>query len=737
MITVNWIHLSDLHVGVSGQSWDWPTMEYELISDIRRLYRLNASPWDLVFFTGDLTQSAEKEQFDKVSKILDTILSVIEGLQKYRPVLLAVPGNHDLKRPHRDRFPAELNQLKVWSEDERLRTGFWTNKSHTSRKAVERIFANYAVWWNSWVKNQDLVRRLEYRAGLLPGDFSAVLTKGGYKVGIIGLNTSMMHLGDEECWSKMVLGTAQIQELCGHNHYEWFQQHIHSVLLTHHPVDWLSEGSSRDYYTNIAPQDRFLTHFYGHVHLANNRTVSDDTVTYRFSQGACLFGERNPKDDSNRLFGYSTGALAIDEDMSTLRFWPRQAIATKPQGSFVLMQRPIKNAQSDQGTIAEAVSSPFRQEVSDNPSVRQVDPNSTSVSLVGIKSNELIPRSAGSPYESSEYVDRISEGNRAFECLNNRGKIAMIVGPPRYGKSTFTNYLLDSCKRTDAAQAKNTLVIRITLPPRDSVMLHDYQDYLHHVASEIAIKTQSRDCLDSEWKLSGSVGTKLMSFLHAGVLSRAHNRWGTATGRIFLVIDRLEFALALKNMEEFLSLLRSFAEEEDDPLWHPLRIIVQSQATKSDYLEKCEFRQSPVVNALEQIHLQPFGEKQLRFLLRRYKVDCDEKSMENLHSQFGGHPYFTRLILDEARERNNLSEALQTCRSKDSYLRAKIREHYSWVYQDLELMRVLSRFVQPDKPLELPASVSQTLLRAGLLKRASDESELYWACTMFPQCLFR
>ncbi len=35
--TFNWLHLSDLHVGMSDQDWLWPTLKHSFYADRRHL----------------------------------------------------------------------------------------------------------------------------------------------------------------------------------------------------------------------------------------------------------------------------------------------------------------------------------------------------------------------------------------------------------------------------------------------------------------------------------------------------------------------------------------------------------------------------------------------------------------------------------------------------------------------------------------------------------------------------
>jgi 3',5'-cyclic AMP phosphodiesterase CpdA len=64
-----WVHLSDLHVGMSDQDWLWPTFKRSLYDDLKRLHdRVGA--WDTIIFSGDLTQRGARAEFDKLDAIL-------------------------------------------------------------------------------------------------------------------------------------------------------------------------------------------------------------------------------------------------------------------------------------------------------------------------------------------------------------------------------------------------------------------------------------------------------------------------------------------------------------------------------------------------------------------------------------------------------------------------------------------------------------------------------------------
>ena len=77
-----------------------------------------------MLFTGDLTQSADPQQFREFTQTLDEIFKHLRSLGS-DPVLLVVPGNHDLV------WPVKLNPavrlLLEWTKQPQVRDEFWSS----------------------------------------------------------------------------------------------------------------------------------------------------------------------------------------------------------------------------------------------------------------------------------------------------------------------------------------------------------------------------------------------------------------------------------------------------------------------------------------------------------------------------------------------------------------------------------------------------------------------------------
>src|SRR5579872_6304870 len=162
MTVLNWLHLTDLHQGMTDQDWLWPTTRRALFDDLAKVHD-HAGPWDLVLFTGDLTQRGSSDEFKRLENTLGDLWDHLDDLGSH-PLLLAVPGNHDLVRPDPEDPTTVL--LGDWTTKANVRDAFWKPGSKY-QQPIHDAFAAYQAFWD----------RAAHRpaagvvAGLLPGDF--------------------------------------------------------------------------------------------------------------------------------------------------------------------------------------------------------------------------------------------------------------------------------------------------------------------------------------------------------------------------------------------------------------------------------------------------------------------------------------------------------------------------------------------------------------------------------------
>lgn len=336
MAKITWLHFTDLHQGLSEQEWSFPNVFDEFCKDLKDLHE-KVNQIDLILFTGDLTQGhktreLQRKQFEGLNATLQDLKDCLAELGSH-PKLVVVPGNHDLLRI--DENLAVATALEDWHSKEKISKVFWSDANNEYRKAVELAFAEYQEWLKS-----PSIPLLDYNKGLLPGDFSATFEKDGIKLGVVGLNSAFLQLTDRNYKGELDLHIQQIQQkpseneppACHPNLAKWIEKHDVSILMTHHPDDWLSEKAKSHFNENIYTPGRFLFHAFGHMHDPKEIRFSIAGAKPKiFLQGASLFGReyfnsKNGKTEK-RIHGYSLGSISIEGGQGSLEVWPR--IATK------------------------------------------------------------------------------------------------------------------------------------------------------------------------------------------------------------------------------------------------------------------------------------------------------------------------------------------------------------------------------------------------------------------------
>jgi predicted MPP superfamily phosphohydrolase len=345
-----WLHLTDLHFGMSGQKWLWPNIREEFFRDLEKLHR-KSGPWDLVLFTGDFVQKGGADEFEKLNEMLDGLWEHLRKLGS-DPVLVGVPGNHDLVRP-KAADPVVAALRTGWG-DMHVQREFWTKPKSAYRKAIQKAFKNYTTWWAA----HTLPRLDSHRPGLLPGDFSATIEKGGRKLGVVGLNTTFLQLEGGDYKGKLAVSPQQFHQACGNDGVSWVREHDLCILLTHQPPDWLRPESQQNLYGEIAVPGRFAVHLFGHMHESATRTLAQGGADARREwQGCSLFGleEWGEAAKELRLHGYSAGRVELTDATCFIRIWPRKA-EPHQAGHRHIVPDPSHTLEEDEGTRPEPLS---------------------------------------------------------------------------------------------------------------------------------------------------------------------------------------------------------------------------------------------------------------------------------------------------------------------------------------------------------------------------------------------
>jgi hypothetical protein len=358
--TFSWLHLTDLHFGLSGQDSLWPTLRAPFLDDLAALHA-QTGPWDAVFFTGDLVQQGKSAEYQAMQiEVLTRLWDTLRALGSGHAVLLAVPGNHDLFRPNPDDDNGSaVEALLDIDRFKRIAPKFWDKPGCDYRTVVNNAFGAYTEWWDDLAQRpQPLAHKLTQ--GMLPGDFACTLAAGGQKIGIVGLNTAFLQLGGGDYHGKLEWDARQLQAVCGAVD-DWQKRHALCLLLTHQGPDWLSQTAQKTGASEIAPAGRFALHLFGHMHETGLQTIhiGGNPLATRQFQAASVFGmDRYGNPPSvQRSHGYCVGKIEFNAGQAgqaSLRLWPRVAVNHTGPWRFV---PDVQNAhlQNDGGTQPESL----------------------------------------------------------------------------------------------------------------------------------------------------------------------------------------------------------------------------------------------------------------------------------------------------------------------------------------------------------------------------------------------
>ena len=319
---IDWLHLTDLHRGVKEGNYLWPGVKEIVFEDLKRLRDI-CGPWDFVLFTGDLTQAGTSEDFQRATEFLEELWQHFSSLG-CTPMLLAIPGNHDLHRPtQEERKRPCVKLLLQWEQQIDVQREFWEEPASEYRKFISEIFGNYQIWWEGCPFKPANVTH-----GSLPGDFSVTIEKNGVKFGVVGLNSSFLQISEDNFQGKLAVHPRQFHDVCENDGPAWIRRHQACLLLTHHPPSWLNPVSQRELCEEINAYGRFAVHLCGHMHDTAFREIGEGgNEIRRLWQGRSLFGLEyyGKLQEGKRLHGYSGGRIELSRNTGRLLFWPREA----------------------------------------------------------------------------------------------------------------------------------------------------------------------------------------------------------------------------------------------------------------------------------------------------------------------------------------------------------------------------------------------------------------------------
>ncbi|MBW5440553.1 hypothetical protein FXB41_39050 [Bradyrhizobium canariense] len=318
--TFSWLHLTDLHVGMKDQDWMWPRLKELFYNDLTLLHRTSGD-WNVVVFSGDLTQRGSPEEFNRLDSIVTDLWSHFEKLG-FRPKLLVIPGNHDVSRPT---MSSQYRTLKRWWDDAEVQAEFFASTDNEYRQAISGTFAPYSAWLERFTRANDFL--LRGTDGILAGDQSIMLDINGVKVGFVGLNSTWLQIDGADYQGELHVDVRQLLAVTGGDPGAWTKQNELNLLVYHHPTDWLHSKSLLSWNSEIAPPGRFDVDLFGHMHEPSSVSTSFAGSRARvLLQGASTCGLRYIAGNHSieRIHGYCLVSYQNLERKRSLKAWPRR-----------------------------------------------------------------------------------------------------------------------------------------------------------------------------------------------------------------------------------------------------------------------------------------------------------------------------------------------------------------------------------------------------------------------------
>jgi hypothetical protein len=302
-------------------------------------------PPDLLLISGDLAHRGAPEEYQRVDRLLDTVLGWLReaagAASGPEPLIVAVPGNHDLQRPQgREAFAYRvLDRYDQGAGDEDVRIldeELWERRDASF---VAPLFAGYQEWFRRRLL-PDLERRAAIHLSHFPGDFCLeVDVEGAFPLCLVGLNSTWQQYQGGDFRGKLTIDRRQFHAALPRDErgdpLQVFRRGRRSLLMLHQPPDWLSPAGSRTFDEAIYTTDRFDLCLFGHLHEPRtvSQAVSGGAARYYF-QAPSLFGlEHYGTRRESRLFGHAWGTLSAAGEV---RVWPLTRITRGDgQGAFV------------------------------------------------------------------------------------------------------------------------------------------------------------------------------------------------------------------------------------------------------------------------------------------------------------------------------------------------------------------------------------------------------------------
>ena len=323
--TIRWAHLSDLHMPTSYvNDFNIKDRLPSLIGELEEF-----KPHFLVF-SGDLTQSGKRPQYEKICSRL--LKPLIHTNKKLKDRLFFCPGNHDLDWDILSKLAPEV-RTSINSQNDM--TGFLGESPElplilTSQNAYRHVLKEYT--------------RLELD-GNLPISNTVSFQLKKKKISITLLDTTLL------CKAESARGSGRDPDYgclaIGHSQISRAIENVSNIkadlriVVTHHPLNYLTPWDQDTVHSLF--QNHFDVHLYGHNHKpAFAHAVSNSGTLASIQTGALFTTYHSDSLYTQFIWGSNSKKINVIS-----RHLHNTAKSWKPQGQALELSEPrLKQTQT-------------------------------------------------------------------------------------------------------------------------------------------------------------------------------------------------------------------------------------------------------------------------------------------------------------------------------------------------------------------------------------------------------
>ena len=239
---------------------------------------------------------------------------------------------------------------------------------------------------------------------------------------------------------------------------------------------------------------------------------------------------------------------------------------------------------------------------------------------------------------SSIYIKSLPIEKICYETILQPGGLIRIEGAKWMGKTSLINHILEQ----DDLRAQITVHLDFNRVDRE--ITKDLDKLLRWLTVMVSLRLNLQDKVEYYYSRSiVNYDNDCTAYFTKYILSKIEND-------IVLALDNIDCLFFCQEVaEEFLNLLRDWHEKaKESRHWSKLKLIV-TQSTKTNIsldISHSFFELGTV------IVLKEFTFEQVKTLANFYELDWNNFTICRLMNEVGGHPYFVRLAMHQAKAQN-------------------------------------------------------------------------------------